>query len=356
MQDAPVLANTALQLTVGVGKLYEPHRSTAGMATITQSALYLPSSKRTLGFSRRQCGAARPGLNGRQRCSECLAYRGREGISSFIAQECPVRGLDGKYREQPREGSVTAVCLPISPAELFCPGSKTVLEVEKDVLDCLIKDDGQVVLSLWDQNLPVRASKGSYSCLGMVTGVQRLSNIARVQVVGRERVLIQAVSTDRGFPRALAAILPDRWCYYVRAEAVDEALFLEPDETFGKDVVAAMTNVKDAAEEVVDCMNSLASLTQRLLENDGVGKLVANDWPWLLDWCLGEESQPNQVRELRDWCAITRLSYAPFVSLSAAQWLGEDLSMHRKAAMEATDVGLRLEKASEFARKLAHRK
>lgn len=201
--------------------------------------------------------------------------------------------------------------------------------------------------------------------------------------------------------RARACPLPDRWAYYVRADAVREAWAARsqpqdqvpqqqpapssqrPSSTppaaaagggllaggggkgaFPRDVVQAVESLEDGASELVGGLQGLAALLEAMAGRSSQGSPAGVD-PELIEVAASE---------LRDLMApvvsdagggtpsgwgfwdVVRLSYAPFASdaVAAAAGMGGGEGgegeaggplASRRVAMECVDVGERLEEA-----------
>jgi hypothetical protein len=65
-------------------------------------------------------------------------------MRDFISSECPLPGLDGAYREQPRVATLQAPFLDVPQEELPCPGQRRLLTVREQQLQAIIDQQGKV--------------------------------------------------------------------------------------------------------------------------------------------------------------------------------------------------------------------
>lgn len=164
--------------------------------------------------------------------------------------------------------------------------------------------------------------------------------------------------------RVRAALLRDRWSYFVRVGALEEQLAGGGSCSGGggSDVARAIQQVVDAAAEVQQQLQQLAaqveglcteaplgSRTRQLLEEQAE---VADELAALLEWCAcgGDASVAADSMLLeRAW----RLSFAPYAAAGLAAALGEPSGGDAAAeALATTDLGMRLEDGVERANML----
>jgi len=240
-----------------------------------------------------------------------------------------------------------------------------------------------------------RSGGGSYCCVGRVAGL--FNGTARVVV--EQRVAVQGLDAGRG--RAQAAVLGDRWAYMVRAAAVQSALPAAglvaaagvsstagaPSQPVGREVTTAVSQVADAAHEVAELLRECQQLAGALADaaagggqGDSSGDVEAaareaeSEAGLLLDWVFAGSTADSRQQSL-SWEQIERLSFAPFAAAALMQLGGagagggaggskaaaaaasptEALQQQRLRAMEATDVGMRLEDGLEAVGKLERR-
>ncbi|KAF8068160.1 hypothetical protein HT031_001846 [Scenedesmus sp. PABB004] len=306
-------------------------------------------------------------------------------IREFIRDECPCPGaIDGRWRERPRAATVEASVV-LRPPGAVVPGSRALWEVSGEQLDRIVADGGLlVVCSLLDDGRVAAPKRGAWSCLAAVAGLQRLGGergLVRAQVL--DRVAVQALDARGGAGAALAqaAVLRDRWAYFVRLDALAaHAAAAQPGHPGGgggggdAEVPRALAQVADAVAELDGALAALAARVQVLADDaPGGGALAqalasaeaADELAGVLAWARlagpldgpagdgaadGAATDRPQLLE-RAW----RLSWAPFAAGGVAAALGRDagLAAARREALEATDLGARLEQASEHAAELA---
>jgi hypothetical protein len=68
----------------------------------------------------------------------------KQSIRDFIRSECPLPGIDGRYKEQPKDFALELAVLPCSLRDLACPGQRRLFKVSEGHLDAIIADSGQV--------------------------------------------------------------------------------------------------------------------------------------------------------------------------------------------------------------------
>ncbi|KAF6239171.1 hypothetical protein COO60DRAFT_374728 [Scenedesmus sp. NREL 46B-D3] len=150
-------------------------------------------------------------------------------IREFIEQECPLKGLDGQFREQAKAATATCSVIAVGAGGLVVPGERRLFDVPEQQLEQIIADKGKVLICCFEPSDSSSSSssrklaaprKGSWSCVGSVAGLQRLpgSSRALVRVAVTDRAAVQALNSSNPVVlRAHAAVLRDRWAYFVRA-------------------------------------------------------------------------------------------------------------------------------------------
>eukprot|EP00798_Chlamydomonas_sp_ICE-L_P024041 gene24041-9618_t len=327
-------------------------------------------------------------------------------IREFIASESPVLGFSGKYRERPRESTVEAALIGLEDVEsLVIPGVEAVMRVEQAILDQVIGDEGQVVLSVMapgetPTTLPPPKGTGSYAVLAQVFGVQRLPGSSEggfVRLRAEQRVLVQAIQSGGGGedgaresalpPRAQAAVLPDRWAYYVQGSAIEGVLEQAQQKPGGNnqpaDVRFAVASLQDVGRTPRPHPTApIPLIPPRPSKNDSLtdgrgGRSVdsessemlaeaVDEAERLLKWCMQRADDrgtlvavdQSGVGDVLSFTTLERLSYAPLAIAALGKFAGvprDELQALRAKAMEASDLGMRLESAVTFAISLANR-
>jgi hypothetical protein len=198
---------------------------------------------------------------------------------------------------------------------------------------------------------------------------------------------MQAVdSSNSEVIRAQAALLRDRWAYFVRAAALEQHLLQPHSSSSGSDVTGAVSQVQDAAAELLQLLQQLADTAAAVVDAQQASQLqqllmeheAADELQELLAWCglqgpldarpTADESSSNGTAAVasdgdmleKAW----RLSFAPFAAKGIAKALSQcgcssssSSSSSRfgmsadssRAVLEMTDLGLRLEEALETA-------
>lgn len=176
--------------------------------------------------------------------------------------------------------------------------------------------------------------------------------------------VLQALSgNDPSNLRAQAAILRDRWAYFVRADAVEAAAAADGYGDQPAEVGTALENCRDVADELSTALRELAALVKRCsVDLDGNDEGLESEIEQLLQWTdhsavpvsstsCGEDAFANSGSAKLDMSALWRLSFAPYaLSSSVLAVIGASEQKHiaeRTKAMEATDLGLRLEDAAD---------
>ncbi|GBF97978.1 hypothetical protein Rsub_10652 [Raphidocelis subcapitata] len=331
-----------------------------------------------------------------------------ESIRDFIAREAPLRSLDGSFRERPLEPSLQApflVAATLPPAEAAgaddeaaagplppCPGAVSLLRLTPGQLEAAVKSGGRVVLLVAAEGAEEdddddgsgnggggsggsgpriaaprgRRGGGSYCCTARVAGLLG----ATARVVAEARAAVQGV--DAGAGLAAAAALPDRWAYMVRASAVAEAMAGGAGgQAAPRDVATAASQISDAAADLEACLRGCLRLAGALAEaagGDGATEAAAREaeaeLSTLLEWCTGgggggsggDGGGGEEAAAGAEWARAERLSWAPFAAAALSELAdggaggaGAQLRGARRGAMEATDLGERLEDALSLA-------
>ncbi|WIA31269.1 hypothetical protein OEZ86_001264 [Tetradesmus obliquus] len=303
-------------------------------------------------------------------------------IREFIQTECPVRGLDGQLREQARAATLTASVIAVDKGALVVPGERRLFDVPEQQLEQIIADRGRVIICCFEpsdssssRRRLAAPKKGSWACLGSVAGLQRLpgSSRALVRVVVADRVAVQALdSSNPAVSKAQAALLRDRWAYFVRAAALEQHLAAANAGTApaGSDVAGALSQVQDAAAELLQVLQQLADAVAAVADGQQGGKLqqllvqhdAADELQELLGWCqlqgLLDDARSSAAAVALDSDLLERawrLSFTPFAAKGLANALSNSNSSSRspedgcRAVLEMTDLGLRLEEALDTA-------
>jgi hypothetical protein len=196
---------------------------------------------------------------------------------------------------------------------------------------------------------------------------------------------VQALdSSNPAVIKAQAALLRDRWAYFVRAAALEQHL-QQPDSSIsGSEVLGAVRQVQDAAAELQQLLQQLADTAAAVVDGEQASPLqqllteheAADELQELLAWCQlqgpldastgangSSSSTPavafNSEMLERAW----RLSFAPFAAKGLAKALIQSSSDSSSsssragkesgsAVLEMTDLGLRLEEALDAAQSM----
>jgi hypothetical protein len=189
---------------------------------------------------------------------------------------------------------------------------------------------------------------------------------------------VQALdSSNPAVIKAQAALLRDRWAYFVRAAALQQHLTEAGSKAqAGSDVVAALSQVQDATSELLQLLQQLADTVAAVADAEQASPLqqllvqheAADELQDLLAWC--QLQGPLDARPAADDSSAAsvaldsgllekawRLSFAPFAARGLAKALSSSSSSSSsgspeessRAVLEMTDLGLRLEEALEAA-------
>jgi hypothetical protein len=333
------------------------------------------------------------------------AEKTSSSIRDFIAQEAPLRAIDGSYRERPLEPTLEAPYLiagalpPPPPQEeegggskrnkapppslAFLPpipGAVSLHALDKDRLAAVLASGGQVLLVVVEEGRPEcvavpsasagvqrrgsgggSGGGGAFAVAGRVAGVLG----GRARVVAERRVAVQGVEAPLegggGVGMARAAELGDRWCYMCRASAVEEALTMasaasserRPPPSLPREVALAVEQARDAARDVASelraCRALAAAMAEDETDDDDKASAAAEaeaELAALLDWCFsGEEEQDEDDEDAEaarlSWPRLVRLSYAPFAASALALLVARVSGSRENAEAELAALRLR---------------
>lgn len=319
-------------------------------------------------------------------------------IADFIRDECPVKGLDGTFKEQPvRPGTLLedSCVLQMHEEALLVPGQRQLMYVTEPQLEQVIADAGKAVLACLQNNNSssstaggaaggtpklLSPARGSWALAASVGGVQRLpgSSRALIRLLVTDRVAVQALnSPSPGLVLARSAQLRDRWCYFVRTAAVQQYLdssssssadgnASESDSSStggaGRDVVNAVQQVQDAASELLQLLQQVYSSVQQVTEAAGGAGSSS------LQQQLVQHEAVEELAELLSWCELQqhdssssggggsvlfgpdgllpsdrlllerawRLSFAPFACKGLAVALGVDVETGKSVSVSSS--------------------
>jgi hypothetical protein len=213
--------------------------------------------------------------------------------------------------------------------------------------------------------------------------------------------LFQALdSSNPSVIKAQAALLRDRWAYFVRTAALEQHLAELNTSTAGSDVLGAVSQVQDAAAELMQLLQQLADTTAAVVDGEQGSTLqqllvqheAADELQELLAWCqlqgpldanrpaaataaaaAAANRSSARTEDSSSGSAVAldsdmlekawRLSFAPFAAKGLASALSNSSSSSTssisssskecvKAVLEMTDLGLRLEEALEAAQSM----
>ncbi|GAX74955.1 hypothetical protein CEUSTIGMA_g2401.t1 [Chlamydomonas eustigma] len=350
-----------------------------------------------------------------KRHSNCsLRTWSKRTIKDFIASECPVPGIDGRYREKMSDShTIEASVISVDLENLMTPGCQKILRVTENQMAQIIEDDGQLLLSVLDKGIslvPLQPAKGrgSYTVLGRVCGLQRVGEEQGgfVRVLAIQRALIQAIQAGADASevlRAQASLLPDRWAFFVKAQVVkstlDSALEspLDPGAAGGKeavtqdninlsqqptDVRTAIVSMQDVAQQL---LLSILDIREQLLQQpitprkdgevsdvDLLNEELLEEIAAALDFISEGEASSSNKQDVRQASSslqdpkqgggavlsfkhVERLSYALYSLERVALHAGisqRRISTLRQESLEATDLGLRLETSLKFSKEV----
>ncbi|CAG9462098.1 unnamed protein product [Pedinophyceae sp. YPF-701] len=287
------------------------------------------------------------------------------GIGAFIRNVCPEKGFDGSYRERlPTEASIEAVLLDLLSIGVdgcLTPGCRQVVTLSESAANAVVADDGRIILAQVEQGPSGPAvpapRKGSRAVLAQLVGIQRVGDMAYLQIVVEERVIVQGVRVaEDGSARARAEPLHDRWVFFTRAEAVSELSVQaqdgenqhagQPQESAGTASPETATALRDAtvaAHDLRGVITSVADLCRR--SGDADLEAAADEWAYVLAWCGSAAGLPAMER-----VSYAAHAYAAELTRDALNMPPGELASLRSAALDATDLGMRLEDALEALR------
>jgi DNA repair exonuclease SbcCD ATPase subunit len=198
-------------------------------------------------------------------------------------------------------------------------------------------------------------------------------------------------SSNPAVIKAQAALLRDRWAYFVRAAALEQHLQHPDSSSSGSEVLGAVRQVQDAAAELQQLLQQLADTAAAVVDGQQASQLqqlltqheAADELQELLAWCqlqgpLDASTGANGSSISSSTAAVAldtemlekawRLSFAPFAAKGLAKALiqcSSDSSSSSSSSsrsrpgkesgsdvLEMTDLGLRLEDALEAAQSM----